>query len=237
MGLMQGHQSRARRLTRAVVYGVVVAIAIGALAFLVRTKFGPLIRLDDDVSRAATDFTRAHPGFRSFAETWELISQPWVVYALIGLPVCVFAYVVLHLRTRAMWALATMAAGWAVAVAIKATVQRTRPVIDEPFAVHSGYSFPSGHTTNNAIVVMIVLLLLRPVLGATARRVLLAVGVLWVLITCADRIFLGAHYLSDVTAGVLLGCGLCLASYAGYIGWSPPTPEKESTDAVPHEVA
>jgi hypothetical protein len=23
---------------------------------------------------------------------------------------------------------------------------------------------------------------------------------------------------------VLLGCGLCAASYAGYTGWSPPTP-------------
>ena len=47
---------------------------------------------------------------------------------------------------------------------------------------------------------------------------------MWVIMTCADRIYVGAHYLSDVTAGVLLGCGLSVASYAGYVGWRPPTP-------------
>lgn len=87
----------------------------------------------------------------------------------------------------------------------------------------------------------VVLLLLRPVLGVKTRRLLLALGVGWVLLTCADRLFMGAHYLSDVTAGVLLGVGLCVASYAGYVGWSPPDPtdltSKESTDDDAHQVA
>ena len=177
---MEGHPSRARRLTRAVVYGVVVAVPIGVLAFLVRTQFDPLVDQDQRVILAATDFTRSHPRFRSVAEIWELISQPWVMYLVLGVPLCLFAWFRLHLRTRAMWALATMATGWAVAVALKTVVQRARPVVEDPFAVHAGYSFPSGHTTNNAIVVTILLLLFAPVLGVTARRVLLAVGVLWV---------------------------------------------------------
>jgi len=65
--------------------------------------------------------------------------------------------------------------------------------------------------------------------------------VAWVLITCADRIYMGAHFLSDVTAGVLLGVGLCIASYAGYVGWTPPEPtdttSKESADDDAHQVA
>ena len=239
MHFMEGYPGRARRLVRAVVYGVAVAVPIAVLAFLIRTKFGPLVDLDQDVIVAATDVTRSHPGLRSAAEAWELISQPWVVYLVIGVPVCLFAWFRLHLRTRAWWALATMATGWAVAVAIKSVVQRTRPKIEDPFAVHAGYSFPSGHATNNAIVVTIVLLLLHPVLGVTARRVLLVVGAVWVILTCADRLFMGAHFLSDVTAGVLLGVGLCVASYAGYVGWSPPTPPttKESVDDDAHQVA
>jgi membrane-associated phospholipid phosphatase len=237
---MGGQQSRLRRLVRAVLYAVVVAVPLGVLAFLVRSKFGPLVDLDQRVIVAATDVTRAHAAVRSVAETWELISQPWVVYAVLGLPACLLAWFRWHLRTRVMWAVATMATGWAVATLLKLVVQRARPVVEEPFAAHAGYSFPSGHATNNAIVVTIVLLLLRPVLGVTARRVLLAVGVAWVLVTCADRLFMGAHFLSDVVAGVLLGCGLCLASYAGYLGWSPPadpTSEKESADGIPHQVA
>ena len=43
-----------------------------------------------------------------------MISQPWVVYALVGVPACAFAWSCLHLRTRAVWALATMATGWAL---------------------------------------------------------------------------------------------------------------------------
>ena len=240
MGGMEGHPSRARRLTRAVVYAVVVAVPLAVLAFLVRTKFDPLADLDQAVSDRATSFTRTHDAFHSFASAWEMISQPWVMYAVVGVPLCLLAWFRFHLRTRAMWALATMAAGWLLAVLLKMLVHRSRPVIEEPFAVHHGYSFPSGHATNNAIVVTVVLLLLRPVLGVTARRVLLAVGVAWVLITCADRIFMGAHFLSDVIAGVLLGVGFCVASYAGYVGWSPPSPDptsKETADDDAHQVA
>jgi membrane-associated phospholipid phosphatase len=237
---MEWSRSRTRRLSRAVVYAVVVAVPLGVLAFLVHHNFAPLVDLDQRVIVAATDVTRSHAGLRSLAETWERISQPWVVYAVIGVPVCLIAWFRLHLRTRTMWALATMATGWVVAATLKLAVQRTRPTIEDPFATHVGYSFPSGHATNNAIVVTVVILLLWPVLGHTARRVLPVVGGLWILLTCLDRLLMGAHFLSDVIAGVLLGCGLCFASYAGYVGWSPPdliTPEKETADDDAHQVA
>jgi undecaprenyl-diphosphatase len=227
-----GQRSRLRRLTRAVVYAVVAAIPIAVLAVLVRTRFSPLVHFDQRVITSAADFTRSHAGFRSAATAWEAISQPSVVYALVGVPVCAFAWFRLHLRTRAAWALATMATGWGIATAVKLLVQRTRPVVPDPFAVHTGYSFPSGHATNNAIVVTVVLMLLHPALGVGARHVLLGIGAVWVLVTCADRVFMGAHFPSDVAAGVLLGCGVCVASYAGYIDWSPPAPD-DSTKGIP----
>jgi undecaprenyl-diphosphatase len=216
--------ARARRLTRAVVYAVLVAVPLGLLAFLVRTQFDPLVRFDQDLIRAATDYTRDHPDFRSFVETWEEISQPFLMYLLLGLPVSLYVWFGRHLRTRAWWALATMAVGWGLATVLKLVVRRARPVIDDSVAQHSGYSFPSGHATNNAIVVTVVVLLLWPVVGTGVRRLLVGVGATWVAVTCADRLFAGAHFLSDVTAGVLLGCGLTAASYAGYVGWHPPTP-------------
>jgi membrane-associated phospholipid phosphatase len=237
MRVMGGDPARARRLTRAVVYAVVVTIPLALLAYLVRMQFGPLIDLDQHVSTAATDVTRSHDGVHSFAQTWEQLSQPWVLYAVLGVPACVFAWTRLHLRSRALWALATMAVGWLLAVLLKQMVQRARPVVEDPFAVHHGYSFPSGHATNNAIVVTAVLLLLLPVLGTTARWALFTLGAAWVVITCADRIFMGAHFLSDVTAGVLLGVGLCAASYAGYQGWSPPSPIDTSTKEAAHDDA
>ncbi len=237
---MEVSRSRARRLSRAVVYAVVVAVPLGVLAFLVHASFAPLVDLDQRVIVATTDVTRTHASLRSLAETWESISQPWVVYAVIGVPACLIAWFRLHLRTRALWAMATMATGWAVAAVLKLAVQRARPTVEEPFATHVGYSFPSGHATNNAIVVTAVILLFWPVLGHTARRVVPVVGGLWVVLVCVDRLLMGAHFLSDVIAGVLLGCGLCFASYAGYVGWRPPdltTPEKETADDDAHQVA
>lgn len=235
---MEAVRSRLRRLARAVAYGVAVAAALGALTFLVRTKFGPLASLDQNAIIAATDFTRSHDGFRSAARAWEAISQPWSVYVFVGFPACVLAWAKWELRTRALWAAATMTAGWLVASGLKLVVQRARPVIEDPFIAHHGYSFPSGHAANNAIVATTLFLLFLPVLGRTGRRVILAVGTTWVLVTCADRLFMGAHFPSDVTAGVLLGVGLCTASYAGYVGWSPPVPtEKEATAALRDHVA
>lgn len=219
-----GAGSRVRRLTRAVVYAVLVAVPLGLLAFLVRTQFDPLVRFDQDVIRAATDYTRDHPDFGSFVETWEAITQPFVMYLLLGLPVSLYVWLGRHLRTRAWWGLATMAVGWALAAVLKLVVRRARPEIDDPVAQHAGFSFPSGHATNNAIVVTVVVLLLWPLVGTGVRRLLVGVGAAWVAVTCADRLFAGAHFLSDVTAGVLLGCGLTAASYAGYVGWHPPTP-------------
>jgi undecaprenyl-diphosphatase len=230
-----GAGSRVRRLTRAVVYAVLVAVPLGLLAFLVRTQFDPLVRFDQDVIRAATDYTRDHPGFRSFVELWEDISRPFLMYLLLGVPVSLYAWFGRHLRTRAWWALATMAVGWGLASALKIAVRRARPVIDDPIAQHSGYSFPSGHATNNAIVVTVVILLLWPLVGTGVRRLLVGLGAVWVAVTCADRLFAGAHFLSDVTAGVLLGCGLTAASYAGYVGWHPPTPTTKGTTKGAHE--
>lgn len=221
--------SRWRRLTRAVVYAIVVAVPLGMLAFLVRTQFDPLVRFDQNVIDAATGYTRGHPRFQSFVDTWELISQPFVMYLVLGLPVSLYAWFGKHLRTRAWWALATMAAGWGIAVVLKALVRRSRPVIDDPISAHVGYSFPSGHATNNAIVITVVLLLVWPVVSSRVRPWLVGLGVVWVVVTGADRLFAGAHFPSDVTAGLLLGCGLSVASYAGYVGWSPPKPTDDET--------
>ncbi|WP_165807029.1 phosphatase PAP2 family protein [Nocardioides currus] len=216
--------SRWRRMTRAVVYAVVVAVPLALLAFLVRTNFDPLVSFDQDVIDAATGYTRDHDGFRRLVETWEVISQPFVMYLFLGLPVSLYVWFGQHRRTRAWWGIATMAGGWAIAALLKLLVRRTRPVIDDPFSQHLGFSFPSGHATNNAIVVTVVLLMVRPFVHRTVWRLLVGLGALWVVATCADRLFAGAHFLSDVVAGVVLGCGLAAASYAGFTGWRPPAP-------------
>ena len=215
-------------MTRAVIYAVVVAVPLGLLTFLIRTNFDPLVRFDQRVIESATGFTRDHARLRSVVHTWEVISQPYVMYLFLGLPVSLYVWFGRHLRTRAWWGMATMAVGWAIAALLKLVVRRARPQIDDPFSQHLGYSFPSGHATNNAIVITAVVLMVWPFATTVVRRLLIGIGAAWVVLTCADRLFAGAHFLSDVTAGVVLGCGLTAASYAGYTNWRPPVaPSKE----------
>lgn len=205
-------------------YGVAVAVVVTALAFLVRSRFDPLIDADDAAIRVATDVTRAHPALRSFLLTWQTVSGPTNVYIVATL-VCLWMWLRQHATTRALWAFVTMMVGWNLALDAKYLVQRARPVVADPVSHAPGYSFPSGHAANATIGVTALVLLLWPLLARpAARAAAIVVGGVFVLVTCLDRVFLGVHFPSDVAGGVLLGAGLVLASYAGYLGWSPPAP-------------
>lgn len=220
---------RARRLARAVGYGVVVAVVIAVLTFLVRGRFDPLIDADEAAIRHATSVTRGHDGLRSFLLTWQRLSSPTIVY-VVGTLACLWVWLRRHLPTRAAWAFVTMMVGWNLALDLKYVVRRARPVVARAIEHAPGYSFPSGHAANATIGASALVVLLWPFLRVRAAQVTtVAVAAAFVAVTCLDRVFLGVHFPSDVVAGVLLGVGLVLASYAGYLGWRPPTNHTKET--------
>jgi undecaprenyl-diphosphatase len=118
-----------------------------------------------------------------------------------------------------------MMVAWNLALDLKYVVQRTRPVVIDPVSSAPGYSFPSGHAANSAAAATVIVIMIWPLLKTTAAKVVAcSVAGTVVLLTALDRVFLGVHFPSDVTAGVLMGSGLALASYAGYRGWNPAHP-------------
>ena len=78
---------------------------------------------------------------------------------------------------------------------IKYTVQRVRPLPE----VFSGYSFPSGHSTIIVVFFLSLLFIInkKAILSMLATFAIIAVPI--------SRVVLGAHFLSDVVAGLLLG--------------------------------
>ena len=78
---------------------------------------------------------------------------------------------------------------------IKYTVQRVRPLPE----VFSGYSFPSGHSTIIVVFFLSLLFIInkKEILSMLATFAIIAVPIY--------RVVLGAHFLSDVVAGLLLG--------------------------------
>ena len=215
---------RWRRILPAVGYAVAAAVPVTALALLAREQVGVVIAFDKEAIAAATDITRTNPGLYTALAWWQEALQPRWVY-IVGTGVCVWIWWKHKLKSRAIWGFVTMMVAWNIALDLKYVVQRARPVVSEPVASAPGYSFPSGHAANSAAAATVIVIMIWPLLKSTAAKVVAcSVASAVVLLTALDRVFLGVHFPSDVTAGVLVGSGLALASYAGYRGWNPAHP-------------
>lgn len=97
--------------------------------------------------------------------------------------------------------------GEALDLLIKAAVHRTRPHGLSPLLTHAGwYAFPSADAMFAAIAYGLgAVLLARTVRRPTARAALLAGGAGIVLLDCVARVYLGAHWPTDVMGGALAG--------------------------------
>jgi membrane-associated phospholipid phosphatase len=121
--------------------------------------------------------------------------------------------VAIWLAFRRRWrAFATWVVTWAVAEMIlagaKAFFHRGRPPF--PLVDVVGSSFPSGHAVAGAATAVALVLVLLPAGPARRRWELAAVAFAFVM--ASSRVYLQAHWFSDVVAGVLLGTGVALGT-------------------------
>lgn len=102
---------------------------------------------------------------------------------------------------------ACCASGEALDLLIKAAVHRTRPHGLSPLLTHAGwYAFPSADAMFAAIAYGLgAVLLARTVRRPAARVAILAGGAGIVLLDCVARVYLGAHWPTDVMGGALAG--------------------------------
>lgn len=69
-----------------------------------------------------------------------------------------------------------------------------------------GFSFPSGHTTNNiAFYGLAIYIIYNNVKNKKLRNILIIIFSLIACIIPFSRIYLRVHYVSDVLAGICLG--------------------------------
>jgi undecaprenyl-diphosphatase len=110
-------------------------------------------------------------------------------------------------------ALIVIAAGSALLpIVVKLIVARPRPTI-EHLAQLTSLSFPSEHTTQTSAIYLTIAILLSKDVIRGWREVAIGLAILIALAVAWSRVYLGVHYPTDVTAGLLLGWGWALLVY------------------------
>ena len=194
---------------------LVVLLAAVPLAVLVRRDHPGLVEADLDASGAAERAVSASDPLRWVAQAVTLLGEP----VLLTVAAAVIALLLMRAGKRrlALYVVVARVGAMVLSTGLKLAVDRARPVFDEPIATALGASFPSGHALGSAAFYATCAVLLQPY---TRRdRLLLGAAVAVSLLVAASRVLLGVHYVSDVSAGLLIGLGwaaLCTAVFAAW---------------------
>jgi membrane-associated phospholipid phosphatase len=141
------------------------------------------------------------------------------LHSMLGLSVLcvVFALVLAKLREW-YWMLTlglAVGGGMLLNVLLKYAYERTRPHFDDPLLVLTSYSFPSGHTSGAVLFYgVLAAFLVSRVYSRRWRATIVGAAITAVVLVAFSRVYLGAHYLTDVLAAACSSAAwlvLCLS--------------------------
>lgn len=109
--------------------------------------------------------------------------------------------------------------GMLLNVLLKNTFQRSRPSFDHPLLTLTTYSFPSGHTAAATLLYGVVGAYLVCTCNGWRRVLVVCLAVGMVALVGLSRIYLGAHYLSDVVAAIASSTGWLAIALTSVATW------------------
>lgn len=133
-------------------------------------------------------------------------------HGIVGMSIasCLLALWFWH-RKAPYWLLAvaiTVPGGMLLNVLLKVTYARPRPMFDEPLLTLATYSFPSGHTAASTLFYGIIACYIVTTSPSWRRRCAAMAGAaVMVALVAFSRVYLGAHYVSDVLAAMAESAG------------------------------
>jgi membrane-associated phospholipid phosphatase len=175
-----------------------VALAIGVLTG------GPLVRLDRSTADALHAYASEAPGL---TEISRIVGFPGslVALALVGVLVAVALLVRRSWLTLSTW-LAAVLGGEALNLLLKDLFARPRPSFEHPLVVETSYSFPSGQAMESLVVYGMLAYFAVLSLRSQRMQVVSVCGAAVVVALIGfSRVYLGAHYVSDVVGGFAAG--------------------------------
>ncbi|SCX73818.1 phosphatase PAP2 family protein [Variovorax sp. EL159] len=171
----------------------------------------PMGLLDESISNAVGAHTPV--AVRDMFMWLTHLGDPWFMGSL-----CVLVAALLWLRGHRGFAAGWLAASIGNAVlnhVLKHIFERARPIHEEGFALVSGFSFPSGHSSGSMVLYgMLGYLGLRMLPPRWRVASVMAATAVVITVACS-RIFVRAHFPTDVLAGLCSGgawLAICIAS-------------------------
>lgn len=127
-----------------------------------------------------------------------------------------------------------------VSSGFKRLYDRPRPPLEDHLTTITGSSMPSGHTFNAAVVAGVLAVAVLPALRHSASRaVVVVVALAATAAVGVSRLYLGAHWLTDVLAGWMLG-GAWLAgclTLVAFLGRPVPASGPDDAPTIPQRLA
>ena len=191
---------------------VVVAATLGAAVFIgedAREPHGPL-PIDTRVLNDVVDHRTS--GLVSVARVLSHLGDPAVI-VVVALVVTALLWRRFHAVFPTVVPIGALLVASGIETIAKKIIDRPRPPVIYHLVTESDASFPSGHATGSAAFFVALALVLSPALRHRVARVAVVAGAfLLALLIGAARVVLGVHWVSDVTAGWLLGVACAVAA-------------------------
>lgn len=139
--------------------------------------------------------------------------------AIVGSAVVLGAAVLIKHRDRARAAALVVGAAlaWISVWIVKSVVDRPRP--PDPLVHTAGPSFPSAHAANSVGWLALAIALTIVISTRAGRIAVIAAGALLAVLVGLSRIYLRAHYASDVLAGEALSVAMYALATIGALAW------------------
>jgi undecaprenyl-diphosphatase len=225
-GLLDPSQPEFKSL---LVFAVVLISATGLfLGVLEDVVTGdPLVRVDLGLYRLVQDI-RSPWGDRIMVFVTEL--GDGVVIALVSVAVLAWLLWLRKWRVAGYWGAAVFF-GQLAATIFKLVLQRPRP-LENIYDGLSTYAFPSGHAVMSTVVYGFLAVLIARQLSRSRRWVAYAIAAVLISAIAMSRLYLGAHWLSDVLGGLSLGLVWVSLLGIAYYRHSAPTSLPKSLTGV-----
>ena len=187
-----------KRLDHVARRAAVACVVLVVLAFLVIAWFARREEFSD-LDRGARTLVRE--------ERAQALERPMRALSVVGsgyvlLPVTLVCTVALWCRRQHATARAILVVGAAAPLVLALT----KWLVNKPRPTLRGLGFPSGHVFGVTVFVVVgVYLLWRFEVPRRGQRLARAAGIVFIVAVGYSRLFVNAHWLSDVVGGLLAG--------------------------------